>query len=106
MAAAQAYEEHLFLHADDLAIWVQLGHALKEAGRLGDALAVYEHSARISPDDGDRDTHLLHLRTRIAHLAAANDDHCGKRIGSTRSDGLKATPESVEPALIAERLRQ
>jgi cytochrome c-type biogenesis protein CcmH/NrfG len=49
--AAAHYRAHLDRHAGDGGIWVQLGHALKEAGDLPGAEAAYRHAAALRPED-------------------------------------------------------
>ena len=63
--AAAAYQHYLGLRPGNAAIWVQYGHALKEAGLLAAALAAYGESLRLQPADGDRDLHLLDLQRRL-----------------------------------------
>jgi len=69
--AARHYRTHLHRHPQDFAIWVQLGHSLKEAGRIGEAIDAYRAGLAIDGDDADL---LLHLR----HLY---QDHPPQRIG-------------------------
>jgi len=53
IAAASHYREHLSTRPRDGAIHVQLGHALKEAGALGDALDAYRSALKRMPKDAD-----------------------------------------------------
>ena len=43
------------------AVWVQLGHALKEAGRRSEALLVYNEARQLKPNDPDLLCNLGHL---------------------------------------------
>jgi glycosyltransferase involved in cell wall biosynthesis len=52
-AAAEFYRLHLEAEPEDAAIWVQLGHALKEQGQTADALLAYRRAAELAPGDGD-----------------------------------------------------
>ena len=81
--AAVAYRNYLELQPENAAIWVQYGHALKEAGILAAALAAYVESRRLQPVDGDRDLHLLDLQRRLT------------------IDGLDARPIASRPDLPA-----
>mgnify|MGYP001584675077 CR=1 FL=1 len=51
-------------------IWVQLGHALKEAGDLEDALRSYDQAIALAPDDPDALLHAAHLLKRLGDLRA------------------------------------
>jgi glycosyltransferase involved in cell wall biosynthesis len=57
-AASGFYERHLQDVADDQAIWVQLGHARKEAGDRMGAVAAYRQALLLDPDDADATRHL------------------------------------------------
>ena len=55
-------------------IWVQLGHALKEAGRIDAALNVYRRSATLDPSNADTHLQLGHafkLQGRMAEAEAS-----------------------------------
>lgn len=69
-AAVHAYEMHLNQAPQDHTIWVQYGHALKEAGSLVRALAAYEQGKLLNPADKDVALHLDHLRRRLGEDAA------------------------------------
>ena len=69
--AADAYRRHLRRHPRDAAVWVQLGHSLKEAGELPDAAAAYREATRIAPAGEDGWIHLAHLERRLGDRAAA-----------------------------------
>lgn len=66
-AAIEYYRAHLAEKPNDIAIRVQLGHALKEAGLHQDALASYQAVLRITPDDAD-------LLLSIGHLLKLMND--------------------------------
>ena len=51
--------------------WIQLGHALKEAGFHKRALDAYGMAEEIRPDDGDLQVHLGHLTKIMGDFAAA-----------------------------------
>lgn len=76
--AAEHYRNHLLLAPDDTAIWVQLGHMLKEAGVHRDALLAYREAWQQTPDDVDVLLHFGHalassgdLESGLAHLRQA-----------------------------------
>lgn len=58
--AAAAYEEFLRVQDGRSDIWVQLGHALKEASRLDDAEAAYRRAILLDPKSSDAFLHLGH----------------------------------------------
>ncbi|MGD0106907.1 MAG: tetratricopeptide repeat protein, partial [Rhodopila sp.] len=58
--AETAYESHLRSTSDDMAIWVQYGHSLKEQGKLIDAEAAYRRAIDLSPNDADAHLQLGH----------------------------------------------
>lgn len=116
-AAAHAYERHLNLTLEDHAIWVQYGHALKEAGSFERALAAYEQADLLKPSDRDLTTHLHHLRQQLGgggpaevlHLSAlANASRLASvamRVLATRAARPMATaPEVADIGLVASRL--
>ena len=59
--AVQAYQAYLAVVPKDFAIWVQLGHALKENGDLATAEAAYRTALAYAPDDADIHLQLGHL---------------------------------------------
>jgi tetratricopeptide (TPR) repeat protein len=59
--AAQHYQLYLQAKPKHFAIWVQLGHALKELGRLPDAHAAYSQAQRLNPLDADLLLSLGHV---------------------------------------------
>ena len=76
--ATAEYREVINLRPDLAHIWVQLGHALKEDGHVGDALEAYEEAIRRAPDVADTHLqrgHALKLQGRTEEAAAAYA-HC------------------------------
>lgn len=72
-AAAELYQSHLSSKPRDFAIWVQLGHALKEAGRLVDALVAYSEALALNDRDSDLLLNLGHLHKLMGSCHAAAD---------------------------------
>lgn len=70
-AAAEAYGRYLRRRPDDFRLWVQRGHALKEAGRLDEAEGVYARASRLCPDDADLLLSQGRLAERKGDFAAA-----------------------------------
>ena len=64
------YRDHLELKPKDDAIWVQLGHALKETGALSDALDAYRTALHRKPRDADLLLSIGHLHKMMGN----NDD--------------------------------
>lgn len=63
--AASGYRAYLDHRPEDAAIWIQLGHALKESGQLAEAGAAYAKALELAPRDADahlQHGHLLKLR--------------------------------------------
>lgn len=63
-AAAEFYRSHLEIEVGDAAIWVQLGHALKEQGLIEEAITAYRRATELFPDSADAQLQLgrgLHL---------------------------------------------
>lgn len=71
LRAVDQYSLYLQHHADDGPIWVQLGHALKELGRLEDAEDAYRTAAIIDPSDPDPLLHQAHLCLRVGKVNEA-----------------------------------
>ncbi|ACV74656.1 MAG: glycosyltransferase [Zymomonas mobilis] len=63
--AIYEYRKHLSLYPSDQAIWVQLGHALKEKGDFNSSIEAYYKSIEITDDDEDAYLHLIHLLIRM-----------------------------------------
>jgi tetratricopeptide (TPR) repeat protein len=89
-AAEQGYRAYLAAEPTDAAIWVQLGHALKEQGLLAEAECAYGQAALLAPGEADTQLQLGHLHKmagrrpqalaayaealRLAPLRAAHDE--------------------------------
>ena len=69
-AAASAYREYLGRVPSDFGIWVQYGHALKEARRLAEAETAYARALSLKPRDAD-------LLMNYGHLKKMRDDLAG-----------------------------
>jgi glycosyltransferase involved in cell wall biosynthesis len=66
-SAILAYRDYLSAVPEDAAIWVQLGHALKETGDYAEAETAYRRALELTPQDSDvllQLGHLLKLRGR------------------------------------------
>lgn len=73
-AAARRYRRLLARASQDWRVWVQLGHALKEQGRLLEAEGAYLHALALKVDDADLHLqlgHILKLRGFREEAAAA-----------------------------------
>lgn len=73
LAAAQ-YRKGLVREPGNPAIWVQLGHALKESGDLAGAETAYRNALELTPDDADTHLqlgHALKLEGRLEDAVAA-----------------------------------
>jgi tetratricopeptide (TPR) repeat protein len=71
LGATSAYIQHLEQNDTDHPIWVQLGHALKEQGRLDEAAKAYQKSVDLNVDDADANTHLVDLLRRLGRYEDA-----------------------------------
>ncbi len=71
LEAAGLYRQYLDRRTDDAPIWVQLGHALKESGNLGDAETAYKQSLELAPDVADTQLQLGHLYKKMRNLSDA-----------------------------------
>lgn len=86
--AAGYYRSHLLLAPHDAAIWVQLGHMLKEAGDRNESIAAYRKAWHLMPGDGDILLHFGHALIasgdmqngleRLRESAAAGNSHAGR----------------------------
>lgn len=61
-AATKSYGRHVRQYPLDAAIWVQLGHTLKEQGLLADADDAYASALKLTPDDADLLLHFGHVK--------------------------------------------
>jgi len=71
LQAAELYQQHLDRNPEDFPIWVQRGHALKEAGLLDEAEASYAMAARLKDNDPDLLLSRGHLAKQRGELAIA-----------------------------------
>ncbi len=72
--ASQQYQSALEIKPAMAGIWVQLGHALKETGRIDAAVSVYRRSIAIDPSKADTHLqlgHALKLQGRVREAAAS-----------------------------------
>ena len=69
--AASHYSAYLSVEPEDFAIWVQLGHAYKEAGAFSQAQDAYNEAIKLKPDDFDSFLNLGHLMKLSGDRAAA-----------------------------------
>jgi glycosyltransferase involved in cell wall biosynthesis len=69
--AVEAYTKHLASNKDDQPIWVQLGHAWKEQGRLEEAARAYQVAVDLNLNDVDANTHLADVLRRLNRGAEA-----------------------------------
>ena len=69
--AAKHYRRAVTIQPARRPIWVQLGHAEKEAGRLPAAFDAYRKAAAIPGDDGDAPLHLGAAARLIGDMALA-----------------------------------
>ena len=69
--AASYYSSYLSVDPHDFDIWVQLGHAYKEAGTFSKARAAYEEAIKLKPNDFDLFLNLGHLMKLAGDRTAA-----------------------------------
>lgn len=72
LVAAAHYQRHLRRRPRDYAIWVQLGHALKEAGQIGPASNAYAAAADLRPNEPDLMMSRGHLAKKSGDLPQAS----------------------------------
>lgn len=72
-AAAEHYRAALDLRPDDVSVRVQLGHMLKEAGRLDEAEAAYAAAALAAPLDAEPWLQRAHVLKALDRREAAID---------------------------------
>ncbi len=81
--AAAAYRKHLVSYPDDAAIWIQLGHALKESGDLAAAEQAYDRSVSAAPNEPEGRVHLAHvLKRQGKHTEALQSFRGASRAGA------------------------
>ena len=71
--AATQYQNALAVYPDNAAIWVQLGHALKESNRLEQAEECYRKAIALRPSDADSYLQLGHALKLLGKAAEASD---------------------------------
>lgn len=112
--AAELYSQYLEARPQEFAIWVQLGHALKEAGRLDEALGAYEWALAIDNGDADLLLNLGHLykvmgrRDRAAdfYRRSAQSEPSGQAIAELAAMSGPRTevrPPPPRPAAVAQQ---
>lgn len=69
-AAASLYQDALVSEPENPALWVQYGHACKEAGLIGRAEAAYRQAIFLAPRDHD-------VRLQLGHLLKSSGDDDG-----------------------------
>lgn len=70
-AAADHYRKYLTTRPEDAAIWVQFGHALKEAGAHTEAEGAYKRSLELAPNIADTNLQLGHLYKMMHRSSSA-----------------------------------
>ncbi len=94
--AATAYAHHVAEHPQDLAIWIQLGHAHKEAGNYDGAMMAYQQVRQATPADPDLLLSLGHLYKLMGDAPRA----CQAYAASAAIDGnVEAQNEYAELAV-------
>ena len=101
--AVIAYRSYLEAVPDDAAIWVQLGHALKETGAYAEAEAAYLRALELTPLDSDlllQLGHLQKLRGRIGdatrfYEASLNADAASAAYGELVALGKSTRAEAA-----------
>ena len=108
--AARCYGDVLEQWPNNDSMWVQFGHAIKEAGRVAEAETVYRRAIELNPAIADTHLqlgHALKLQGRIDEAAEAYLD--ALRIDPAvhyATDELTAlgwTNTEIEKALVSER---
>lgn len=66
--ATEHYRIHLLLAPDDAAVWVQLGHMLKEDGQRQEAIIAYRKAFELTPRDHDLLLHLGHALLSVGDV--------------------------------------
>lgn len=59
--AAKSYAKYLKRRPENAAIWIQLGHMLKEDGRYSAAADAYHRATLLTPDDAELYLHIGYL---------------------------------------------
>lgn len=74
-------------------IWVQLGHARKEAGNLSGAVKAYQQALKLAPNVADTYLHLGHLQYR---MGAAQEGIASLREALRHDPDIGDAREAVE----------
>jgi glycosyltransferase involved in cell wall biosynthesis len=69
--AVNCYHAYLATNKEDFAIWVQLGHALKELGRYEDSYSAYISAEHLNPNDADLLLNMGRLLMEMKNFSAA-----------------------------------
>ncbi|MCD2316029.1 glycosyltransferase [Sphingomonas sp. IC-11] len=98
-SAAGHYRSYLEADPNSFAIWVQLGHALKESGDPAGAEEAYLQAQLLQPDDSDLALNLGHLMKSLRKLREAEGYYArsfqidGNLSARTELESLGITPE-------------
>ncbi|WP_168200071.1 glycosyltransferase [Acetobacter vaccinii] len=63
--AAEYYRKAVAISPDRRAVWIRLGHALKEAGQLENAFEAYSKASALPGDNGDAPYHMAVLANML-----------------------------------------
>lgn len=96
-SAAAAYRKHLAKHPKDAAIWVQLGHSLKEQGDLAAAEQAYDTAVSVAPNEADGQIHLGHVLKRQGKYAQALE----AMRGAARAGAIEEVKGEIETLMKA-----
>ena len=88
-AAAVLYDAYLSECPNDAAIWVQLGHAQKEAGHDEEAMRAYQSSLALAPDVADTHLQIGHLLKKLGRVEEAAASYAA----SMQKDGTSGLAE-------------
>lgn len=83
------YRNHLLLSPEDVDIWIQLGHMLKQDGQTSDALATYRRAWELTPNNADL---LLHLGHAL-HISGDVDNGVARLRESAIAGNMQATQD-------------
>ncbi|MBB4952246.1 tetratricopeptide (TPR) repeat protein [Agrobacterium vitis] len=107
-AAIREYTDYLQAKPEDAAIWIQLGHGLKEIKNYDEAGIAYQKAYAINPVDDDLMLQIGHLEKIKGHKSLAlewyersvslnaNNRHAVDEVAALRAEFLRdATPPEV-----------
>lgn len=95
--AEENYRRHLIHAPDDVAIWIQLGHVVKEQHLYSEAANAYYRAVELNPSDDEAWLHLAHVLLRANQpdraLKAFEQSHAlsGRRESYENASALGAT---------------